>query len=203
MKINVLFYSVMGHTYEMAKAEAEGAEEAGADVRLYRIPETLPEEILQNIPGIEAQQQWGDLPEADHHALTEADGLIFGTPTRFGNMCGQMRAFFDSTGPLWLEGALIGKVGSVFTSTASQHGGQESTILTIIPTLMHHGMIVVGCPYSEQRLLELDEISGGTPYGASTIAGPEGKRQPTENELQIARSQGRHVAEVTAKMADA
>ncbi|MFO7946763.1 MAG: NAD(P)H:quinone oxidoreductase, partial [Armatimonadota bacterium] len=124
MKINVLFYSVMGHTHQMAKAEAEGAEEAGADVGLYRIPETLPEEILKNIPGIEAQQQWGDLPEADHDALREADGLIFGTPTRFGNMCGQMRAFFDSTGPLWMEGALIGKVGSVFTSTASQHGGQ-------------------------------------------------------------------------------
>lgn len=152
------------------------------------------------IPGIEAQKQWEDLPVADDDALTGADGLIFGTPTRFGNMCGQLRAFFDSTGPLWMEGALIGKVASAFTSTASQHGGQETTILSTIPTLMHQGMIIVGVPYSEQRLLEMDEITGGSPYGASTIAGPEGERRPTENELQIARTQGRHVAEITAKM---
>jgi NAD(P)H dehydrogenase (quinone) len=132
--------------------------------------------------------------------LAGADAIIFGTPTRFGNMCAQMRNFLDQTGGLWMQGALVGKLGSVFTSTASQHGGQETTITSFHSTLLHHGMLIVGVPYSEQRLLTMSEISGGTPYGASTLAGADGSRQPSDNELAIARFQGRHVAQLAKRL---
>jgi NAD(P)H dehydrogenase (quinone) len=149
---------------------------------------------------VEAQNALSHIPVATVEELTEADAVIFGTPTRFGNMCGQMRQFLDATGQLWAKGALVGKVGSVFTSSATQHGGQESTILTFHVTLLHHGFVVVGLPYAFQGQMTMDEISGGSPYGASTIAGGDGSRMPSENELAAARFQGRHVAEIASKL---
>ena len=201
MKIQVIFYSMYGHIYTMAEAVAEGARGvAGAEVSVYRVPELVPDEALERTGAKQAQQAYAHVPVAEPGQLSEADAIIFGTPTRFGNMAAQMRNFLDQTGKQWAEGALIGKVGSVFTSTASQHGGQETTITSFHTTLLHHGMIIVGVPYSEQRLVTMDEISGGTPYGATTIAGPDGARRPSENELAIARFQGKHVAEITAKL---
>lgn len=196
-KVLVLYYSSYGHIETMAGAVAEGAREAGAEATVKRVPEIVPEAVARQ-SGIKLDQA---APIATVDELPEYDAIVFGTPTRFGNMTAQMRNFLDQTGGLWMKGALIGKVGSVFTSSATQHGGQESTILTFIPTLMHHGMVVVGLPYSFQGQMGLEEIKGGSPYGASTIAGGDGSRQPSAIELGGARFQGRHVAQIAAKLA--
>ncbi len=201
MKILVVYYSTYGHVHKMAEAIAEGVKEvAGAEVALRRVPETLPPEVLEKMGAVDAQKALSHVPECTVEELAEADAVIFGTPTRFGNMCGQMRQFLDATGQLWANGALVGKVGSVFTSSATQHGGQESTILTFHVTLLHHGFVVVGLPYAFQGQMTIDEISGGSPYGASTIAGGDGSRMPSDNELDAARFQGKHVAEITSKL---
>jgi NAD(P)H dehydrogenase (quinone) len=202
VKVQVVFYSMYGHIYTMAEAVAAGAREVeGAEVSLYQVPELIPEESLERVGAKAARARFGAIPVAKPEQLADADAIIFGTPTRFGNMCAQMRNFLDQTGKLWAQGALIGKVGSVFTSSATQHGGQESTILSFHTTLLHHGMIVVGLPYSEARQMGVDEIKGGSPYGASTIAGGDGSRQPSEAELGMARFQGRHVAEIARRLA--
>ena len=201
MKVLIVFYSTYGHVYKMAQAVAEGVKTvAGAEVEIRRVPETLPQEVLEKIGAVDAQKAFSQIPECTVDELAEADAVIFGTPTRFGNMCGQMRQFLDATGQLWANGSLVGKVGSVFTSTATQHGGQESTILTFHVTLLHHGFVVVGLPYSFQGQMRIDEITGGSPYGASTIAGGDGSRMPSENELEAARFQGKHVAGIASKL---
>jgi NAD(P)H dehydrogenase (quinone) len=201
MKIQVIFYSMYGHVYKLAVAVAEGARELeGAEVSVFQVAELVPEEALERTGAKEAWQAFAHVPEAVPDRMVEADALIFGTPTRFGNMCAQMRNFLDRTGQLWAKGALVWKLGSVFTCTATQHGGQETTITSFHSTLLHHGMIIVGVPYSEQRLLNMAEISGGSPYGASTMAGSDGSRQPTENELAIAHFQGRHVAQMARRL---
>jgi NAD(P)H dehydrogenase (quinone) len=201
VKIQVVFYSMYGHVYQLAEAEAAGVREVpGVDVALYQVPELMPEEALVKSGAKQARAAFAHIPVAKPDQLAEADAIIFGTPTRFGNMCAQMRNFLDQTGGLWMGGKLIGKIGSVFTSTASQHGGQETTITSFHSTLLHHGMIVVGVPYSEAALLNMNEITGGTPYGASTLAGHDGSRKPTENELRIARFQGKHVATIAKKL---
>jgi len=198
MKIQVIFYSMYGHTYKMAEAVAEGAREVeGAEVALYQVAELVPEDILIKSSAKAARQAFAHIPIAVPDQMIDADAVIFGTPTRYGNMCSQMRNFLDQTGPLWVKGGLVGKPGSVFTSTGTQHGGQETTITSFHLTLLHHGMIIVGVPYSEKRQSIMNEITGGSPYGASTIAGGDGSRWPSENELAIARSQGRRVAEIT------
>jgi NAD(P)H dehydrogenase (quinone) len=202
MKVLVVFYSTYGHVYKMAEAIVEGAGEVGgAEVELRRVPETLPEDVLEKMGAVEAQKAFAHIPVCTVEELANADAVIFGTPTRFGNMCGQMRQFLDATDQLWAKGALVGKVGGVFTSTATQHGGQESTLLTFHVTLLHHGFVVVGLPYAFQGQMNNDEITGGSPYGASTIAGTQGERTPTENELAGARFQGKHVASIAAKLA--
>jgi NAD(P)H dehydrogenase (quinone) len=202
MKVLIVFYSTYGHVYKMAEAVAEGAKTVdGAEVEIRRVPETLPPEVLEKMGAVEAQQAFSHIPICSVEELARADAVIFGTPTRFGNMCGQMRQFLDATGSLWAEGALVGKVGSVFTSSATQHGGQESTILTFHVTLLHHGFVVAGLPYAFQGQMRIDEITGGSPYGASTIAGGDGSRMPSENELAGAEFQGKHVAEIAAKLA--
>jgi NAD(P)H dehydrogenase (quinone) len=201
MKVLIVFYSTYGHIYKMAQAIAEGAKEVtGAEVAIRRVPETLPEGVLEKMGAIEAQKAFSHIPVCTVDELAQADAIIFGTPTRFGNMCGQMRQFLDATGSLWANGSLVGKVGSVFASSATQHGGQESTILTFHVTLLHHGFVVVGLPYAFQGQMRIDEITGGSPYGATTIAGGDGSRMPSENELQAARFQGKHVAGVAAKL---
>jgi NAD(P)H dehydrogenase (quinone) len=201
MKIMIVYYSTYGHVHTMAEAIAEGAGQVeGTEVVLRRVPETLPNEVLRDMGAVEAQKSFAHVPEASVDELATADAVIFGTPTRFGNMCGQMRQFLDATGQLWQTGALVGKVGGVFTSTATQHGGQESTILSFHTTLLHHGFVVVGLPYTFQGQLRTDEISGGSPYGAATIAGTSGERTPSENELEGARFQGRHIAEIAKKL---
>ncbi len=203
MRVLVLFYSTYGHIKALADAVAEGAREVpGAEVSLRRAPETLSEDILAQMGALDAQKAMADIPVATHEDLESADAIIFGTPTRFGNMIGQMRLFLDSTGPLWAGDKLVGKVGSVFTGTATQHGGQESTILTFHTYLLHMGMVVVGLPYSWKGQMRLDEITGGSPYGISTIAGGDGSRMPSDNELEGARYQGRHVARIAAKIAE-
>lgn len=201
MKVHVIFHSLYGHIWKMAEAVAEGAREVkGAEVRVFQVQETLSEDILKMMNALEARKQFAHVPVATIDDLAVADAVIFGTPTRFGNMSAQMRAFLDSTGRLWMNGSLIGKAGSVFTSSATQHGGQESTILSFHITLLHQGMVIVGLPYSEARQMTMGEITGGTPYGASTIAGGDGSRQPSENELAMARFQGRHVAQIAKKL---
>lgn len=201
MKVSVIFYSMYGHIYRMAEAVAEGAKSVkGAEVKLLQVPETLPAEVIEKMGAVEAKKAFADVPTATIDDLSGADAVIFGTPTRFGNMCAQMRAFLDATGGLWAKGSLIGKAGSVFTSSNTQHGGQETTIVSFHMTLLHHGMVIVGMPYSEKRQMTLDEITGGSPYGASTIAGPDGSRMPSENELAMARFQGAHVAAIAAKL---
>ena len=201
MKILIVFYSIYGHVHKMAEAVAEGAKEVkGAEVEIRRTPETLPQEVLEKMGAVDAQKAFSQIPECTVDELAEADAVIFGTPTRFGNMCGQMRQFLDATGQLWANGSLVGKVGSVFTSSATQHGGQESTILTFHVTLLHHGFVVVGLPYAFQGQMRMDEITGGSPYGASTIAGGDGSRMPSENELEAARFQGKHAAEIASKL---
>ena len=200
--IQIIFYSMYGHIYRMAEAVADGVKMVeGTDVAIYQVPELVPQNILEKIGAAKAREVFAHIPVASVEQLSEADAIIFGTPTRFGNMCAQMRNFLDQTGGLWAKGALIGKVGSVFTSTGTQHGGQETTIIGFHITLLHHGMIIVGIPYSESRILNMTEITGGTPYGASTIAGPDGSRWPSENELAIASFQGKHVADITKKLA--
>lgn len=201
VKIQIIFYSMYGHIYRMAEAVAEGVREVkGAEADLYQVPELVPKDILEKSGAAKAREVFAHIPVAKVEQLPDADAIIFGTPTRYGNMAAQMRNFLDQTGELWAKGALIGKVGSVFTSTATQHGGQETTIISSIITLLHHGMIIVGVPYSEQRQMTISEISGGSPYGASTITGGDGSRWPSENELAIARFQGRHVAEITKRL---
>ena len=201
MRVLVVFYSMYGHTYKMAEAITEGAREIeGAEVVLKRVPETLSKEVLEKMGAVEAQKAFSHVPVCTVDELASADAIIFGTPTRFGNMCGQMRQFLDATVELWAKGALVGKVGSVFTSSATQHGGQESTILSFHITLLHQGFAIVGLPYSFQGQMRMDEITGGSPYGASTIAGGSGERMPSENELEAARFQGRHVASIAAKL---
>ncbi len=200
-RIQVIFYSMYGHIYTMAEAIAEGARSvAGVEVELLQVPELIPDDVLERYGAKAARAAFAHIPTATVARLPEADAIIFGTPTRFGNMAAQMRNFLDQTGKLWMQGALVGKVGSVFASTATQHGGQETTITSFHSTLLHQGMIIVGCPYSEQRLLNMDEITGGTPYGATTLAAADGSRRPSENELAIARFQGAHVAKIAAKL---
>jgi NAD(P)H dehydrogenase (quinone) len=201
MKVLVVYYSMYGHIHRMAQAVAEGAKEvAGAEVLLRRVPETLSEKALGEMGALEAQKSMAHVPVCKVEELATADAVIFGTPTRFGNMCGQMRQFLDATGQLWATGALVGKVGSVFTSSATQHGGQESTILSFHITLLHQGFVVAGLPYTFQGQMRIDEITGGSPYGASTIAGGQGERLPSENELAAARYQGKHVATIASKL---
>jgi NAD(P)H dehydrogenase (quinone) len=201
MKLLIVYYSMYGHVHRMAEAVAEGAREVpGTEVILRRVPETLSEEVLGKMGALDARKAMAGVPICTLAELGSADAVIFGTPTRFGNMCGQMRQFLDSTGGLWAKGALVGKVGSVFTSSGTQHGGQESTILSFHINLLHHGMIVAGLPYAFQGQSRVDEMTGGSPYGASTIAGPTGQRMPSENELAGARFQGRHVAAIAAKL---
>lgn len=198
-KVLVLYYSSYGHVETMAGAVAEGARGAGAQVTVKRVPELVPADVAAK-SGFKTQQA---APVATVDELADYDAIIFGTPTRFGGMAAQMRNFLDQTGALWFTGKLIGKVGSVFVSTATQHGGQETTLTSFHTTLLHHGMVIVGVPYSEARQMTLGEISGGSPYGATTIAGGDGSRQPSENELAIARFQGGHVAKIAAKLAAA
>ncbi len=203
MKLNIIFYSLYGHIYKMAEAVAEGARSIeDAKVNIYQVSETLSDEVLEKMNAIEPRKAFAGIPTATIESLAEADGIIFGTPTRFGNMCAQMRTFLDSTGQLWLQGGLVNKVGSVFVSTATQHGGQESTILSFHTTLLHHGMIIVGMPYTEKRQMTLEEITGGSPYGATTIAAPDGSRMPSKNELDMARFQGMHVAKIVKRLTD-
>jgi NAD(P)H dehydrogenase (quinone) len=202
MKIQVIFYSMFGHIHQLAEAVAAGSREVpGAEVSLFQVAELVPEAALERTGAKAARAAFAHIPLAKPDQLHEADAIIFGTPTRFGNMCAQMRNFLDQTGKQWVEGALIGKIGSVFASTGTQHGGQETTITSFHSTLLHHGMIIVGVPYSEPGLTNMKEITGGTPYGATTMAGADGSRQPSENELKIARFQGRHVAEIAEKLA--
>lgn len=201
VKIQVIFHSLYTHVYQLAEAVAEGARAIpDAEVTLAQVAETLPTEVLAKMGAVETKKAFAHIPVADPHALAEADAVILGSPTRYGSATAQMQAFLDATGGLWNKGSLIGKVGSAFTSTASQHGGQETTIVHMHTFFYHQGMVVVGVPYSAQELLNLDEITGGSPYGASTIAGPRGERTPTANELAIAHFQGRHVAEIAAKL---
>jgi NAD(P)H dehydrogenase (quinone) len=196
-KLLVLYYSSYGHIEVMAEAVADGARGIdGTEVTVKRVPELVPEEVAKK-SGLKLDQA---APVAEPQELADYDAIIFGTPTRFGNMCAQMRNFLDQTGGHWLNGTLIGKVGSVFASTASQHGGQESTILSFHITLLHQGMIIVGLPYAAKGQLSLDEISGGSPYGATTISAGDGSRWPSANELELARFQGRHVAAITHKL---
>jgi len=201
MKVLVVFYSMYGHVYRLAEAIAEGAREVkGAEAEMRRVPETLSEEILGKMGAIEPQKTFDHIPVCNVDELASADAILFGTPTRFGNMCGQMRQFLDATGQLWAKGSLVGKVGSVFTSSNTQHGGQESTILSFHITLLHQGMVIVGLPYTFQGQMRMDEITGGSPYGTSTIAGSKGERMPSQNELAAARFQGRHVAAIAFKL---
>lgn len=195
-KVLVLYYSSYGHIEEMAAAIAEGARSVGAEAVVKRVPELVPEDVAKK-SGFKLDQT---APMASVQELPEYDAIIFGTPTRYGNMAAQMKQFIDQTGGLWFQDKLVGKVGSVFTSTATQHGGQESTILSFHTVLLHLGFIVVGLPYTFKGQLTLDEITGGSPYGATTIAGGDGSRRPSANELDAARFQGRHVAEIAARL---
>lgn len=197
-KVLVLYYSMYGHLETMAKAVAEGAKSAGdVEVTIKRVPETMSADALAAI-GAKTDSEH---PVATVDELADYDAIVFGSPTRFGNMTGQMRTFLDQTGGLWAQGKLVGKVGSVFTSTGTQHGGHETTVTSFHTTLLHQGMVIVGVPYSCPGLTYMDDITGGSPYGAGTLAGGDGSRQPSENELDIARFQGKHVAEIAKKQA--
>jgi len=201
MKLLIVFHSLYGHIAKMAEAVAAGAREVpGIDVTVKRVPETLPTEVIDKMGATAAQSSLASVPVATIDDLAAADGIIFGSPTRFGNMTAQMKQFLDSTGGLWASGALVGKVGAVFTSSATQHGGQESTILSFHTVLLHHGMVIVGLPYAFQGQMGVAEITGCSPYGASTITGGDGSRMPSENELAGARYQGKHVAGIVAKL---
>ncbi len=202
MKLFVVFYSMYGHVHKLAEAIAEGARSVpGAEVSLFQVAETLPDEVLEKMHAKEAKASFAQVPVLDPKTLGDADAIIFGSPTRYGNVCAQVQAMMDATGQLWMKGALVGKVGSVFTSTSGQHGGQETTITSFHTELLHHGMVIVGVPYTIKALQTVDEVSGGTPYGASTLAGPDGKREVSANELEIARFQGKHVAGIATKLA--
>lgn len=199
-RVLVLYHSFYGHIEAMAGAVARGARSVhGTVVDVKRVPETVPSEVFHSAGGKGDQPA----PIAKPEELANYDAIVFGAPTRFGNVSAQMRTFIDQTGALWMKGALVGKVGSVFTSSATQHGGQESTILTFLPTLLHHGMVVAGLPYVESRQTGIDEIKGGSPYGAATITGGQGERMPSEQELGMAEFQGRHVASLAAKLTSA
>lgn len=201
VKVQVVFYSLYTHVYRLAEAVAEGARQVdGAQVELFQVAETLPDAVLEKMGATQAKKAMAHIPIADPKHLAEADAILFGAPTRYGLPCAQMQTFFDATGQLWMTGALVGKVGGVFTSTASQHGGQESTLISMYTFLLHQGMLVAGVPYAAPELLNLNEITGGSPYGASTIAGPRGERTVTANELAIARYQGKHAAQIAAKL---
>ncbi|MGA7677707.1 MAG: NAD(P)H:quinone oxidoreductase [Dehalococcoidia bacterium] len=202
MKVKIVFYSMYGHVYRMAEAVAAGAREVeGVEAELLQVPELIPDEVLARSGAKKAREAFAHIPVARVNDLVDAGAIIFGTPTRFGNMCAQMRNFLDQTGGIFAKNALVGKVGSVFTSSNTQHGGQETTIITFYITLLHHGMVIVGLPYLESRQSTMDEITGGSPYGASTICGADGSRMPSENELAMARFQGRHVATIAKKLA--
>lgn len=201
MKVKIVFYSMYGHIHKMSEAVAEGAREVkGAQVELLQVAELIPDSVLEKSGAKAARQTFAHIPVAKPDDLADADAVIFGTPTRFGNMCAQMRNFLDQTGGLWAQDMLVGKAGSVFTSSNTQHGGQETTITSFHSTLLHLGMVIVGLPYSEKRQMIMYEITGGSPYGASTIAGGDGSRQPSENELAMARFQGCHVAEIATRL---
>jgi NAD(P)H dehydrogenase (quinone) len=200
MKVEIIFYSMYGHTYRMAEALAEGVRSVdGAEAELYQVAELIPDDVLESSGAKKERDAFAHVPLATVDMLKEADAIIFGSPTRFGMICAQMRNFLDQTGGVWSRGELVGKVGSVFTSTGTQHGGQETTLIGFIVTLLHHGMIIVGVPYTDTHQLYMGGISGGSPYGSSTISGPDRSLQPNDNELEIARFQGRRVAQ-TARM---
>jgi len=200
-RVLVVYYSMYGHVYKLAEAAAAGVRSVpDVEATVRRVPETLPPDVIEKMGAAEAQRQQAHVPVCKVDELAGYDAIIFGAPTRFGCVCGQMRQFLDATGQLWAKGSLIGKVGSVLTSTATQHGGQESTILSFHTTLLHHGMVIVGLPYSFQGQMNSTEITGCSPYGASTIAGTDGSRQPSENELAGARFQGQHVATIARKL---
>jgi len=201
-KIKVIFHSLYGHVYTLAEAIAEGARSVpGTEVELLQVAETLPDSVLEKMGALEAKKTFAHIPIADPKTIAEADGLLFGSGTRYGSAAAQMQAFFDATGGLWVKGALVGKVGGIFASTGTQHGGHETTLISMQTFLFHQGMAVVGVPYAAQELTNMTEISGGSPYGAGTLAGADGSRQPTANELAIARFQGRHTAQIAAKLA--
>jgi len=201
IKVHVIFYSMYGHVYRMAEAVIAGVKEvAGVEASLFQVAELTSDAVLEKSGAKAARAAFAHVPVATMDSLAEPHAVIFGTPTRFGNMAAPMRYFLDQTGGLWAKGTLIGKIGSVFASTASQHGGQETTITSFHTTLLHHGMILVGVPYSESGLTNMADVSGGTPYGATTLAGVDGSRQPSANELKIARYQGKHVAEIASKL---
>jgi NAD(P)H dehydrogenase (quinone) len=200
-KVLVVYYSMYGHTYRLAEAAAAGARSVSdVEVAVRRVPETLPADVIEKMGAVEAQKQQAHVPVCKVDELAGYDAIIFAAPTRFGCVCGQMRQFLDATGQLWMKGSLVGKAASVLTSTATQHGGQESTILSLHVTLLHHGMVIVGLPYSFQGQMNLKEVTGCSPYGASTIAGTDGSRLPSENELDGARHQGQHVANIVKKL---
>jgi NAD(P)H dehydrogenase (quinone) len=201
-KIKVIFHSLYGHVYQLAEALAEGVRSVpGAEVEILQVAETLPDEVLVKMGALEAKKAFAHIPVAKPADLTDADGLLFGSGTRFGSASAQLQAFFDSTGGLWAKGALIGKPAGVFVSTGTQHGGQETTLVSMHTFLLHHGMVVVGVPYAAQELTKMDDVTGGSPYGAGTLAGADGSRQPSANELAIARFQGKHLAQIAAKLA--
>lgn len=202
VRVKVIFYSLYGHIFKMAEAVAAGAREvSGAEVELLQVQETLPAEVIAKMGATEAKKAFAHVPLADPRKLGEADALIFGTGTRYGSATSQMQAFFDNTAALWMSGALVGKAGGVFTSTATQHGGQETTLIGMQTFLFHMGMVVVGVPYAAKEQMRIDEITGGSPYGSSTITGGQGERMPSANELAIARFQGRHTTQIAAKLA--
>jgi NAD(P)H dehydrogenase (quinone) len=201
-KIKIVFHSLYGHIYKLAEAIAAGAREVpGTEVEILQVKETLPDEVLAKMGAIEARKAFAHIPVADPKKLNEADAILFGSGTRFGSATAQMQAFFDATGGHWSSGALVGKVGGVFTSSASQHGGQETTLISMQTFFFHQGMVVVGVPYAAKELLNMKEITGGSPYGSSTITDGDGSRQPSANELAIARFQGKHTAQIAAKLA--
>eukprot|EP01027_Heterolobosea_sp_BB2_P008368 GEZU01012409.1.p1 GENE.GEZU01012409.1~~GEZU01012409.1.p1 ORF type:complete len:213 (+),score=85.08 GEZU01012409.1:88-726(+) len=202
VKVYVVFYSTYGHVYTLAEAIKKGAASVpGVEVSLFQVPETLPEEIVAKLGATEAKKAFAHIPVISAAQLAEADAIIFGTPTRFGNMAAQMKSFLDSTGQLWATGALVGKLASVFTSSATQHGGQESTQLSTIVPLLHHGLNIVPVPFACADLSNVKEMQGGSPYGATTITGGDGSRLPSEGELRIAEFQGKHVATLAAQLA--
>jgi NAD(P)H dehydrogenase (quinone) len=202
VKVLVLFYSTYGHIFQLAQAIAEGAKEVeGAQVDIKRVPETLSQEILEKMHAVEAQKAFAHIPVASPQDLADYDVILFGTPTRYGMMAAQMKNFLDATGGLWAKGALVGKVGAVFTSTATQHGGQETTILSFHTVLLHHGFVIVGLPYTWGGHYGHDEVKGASPYGISTIAGSNGERLPSKVELDGARFQGKHATEIGKKLA--
>ncbi len=202
MVVHVIFHSVYGHVWKLAEAIAEGARQVPkATVELFQVQEILSPEVLAKMGATDAKKAFAHIPLADPHKLADADAIFLGSGTRYGSNTASMQAFLDATGGLWQTGALVGKVGSAFTSTASQHGGQETTLVRMHTFFFHQGLVVAGCPYAAQELLTMSEMSGGSPYGASTITGPRGERMPSENELAIARFQGKFVAGIASKIA--